>query len=458
MQSDKNITYSQLKTLYEVSSKVNSQLNFQKLLDEIMDLAIALLHAEKGLILFREQVPQELSVQVARSMDRQTIQEVVALSRSIIKKVESEGRPVFLQKVPTSQGADGSKSLARFKIKSVICVPLWEKDQLIGTIYLDTTDSKRFFKEEDLFFLEAFANLAAVAIANAKSYQEVENLNQNLEKTVEQRTGELRKKHRELQEAYQELKNTQLQLIRSEKMASLGMLVAGIAHEINTPLGSINSNTDMFLRSFKKFHHNLTNILMNMPKDGADEITNTLEVLDKLSQVNKDACDRIMLIVKALRNFARLDEEELKTVDIHEGLDNTLALIRYQYEDRIEVIKEYGEIPWLLCRAGQLNQVFMNLLVNACQAIEGKGEIYIRTYCEEEKVHVQIRDTGVGIPSESLSKIFDPGFTTKGVGVGTGLGLSISYKIVEDQGGTINVESEVGKGSTFTVSIPCKQA
>lgn len=458
MQANNNITYSQLKTLYEVSKKINSQLNFERLLDEIMDLAIELLHAEKGMILFRDQSSGDLSVKVARSMDKRTIQEVVEFSRSIIKKVESEGKPVLLQNVPSFKDLEKSKSLVRYKIRSVICVPLWTKEQLLGTIYLDTTKSKHFFKEQDLFFLEAFANLAAIAIENARNYQEIENLNQNLEGTVEDRTRELREKHQELKKAYQELEGAQLQLVRSEKMASLGMLVAGIAHEINTPLGSINSNSDMFLRSFEKVHQSLKNILMNISNETAADIIKTLEVLKKLSHVNKDACGRIMQIVKALRNFARLDEEEFKSVDIHEGLDNTLALIQYKCEGWIEVIKEYGEVPLLSCRAGQLNQVFMNLLVNSCQAIKGKGKIHIKTYFDGDKIHIQIRDTGAGIPSENLNKIFDPGFTTKGVGVGTGLGLSITYKIIEDHDGTIHVESEVGKGTTFTLTIPYKQA
>jgi len=461
MEIESNISYVQLKTLYEVSQKINSQLNLQKLLDEIMDLAIELLHAEKGLILLRDGESGELSVQVARAMDKRTIQDVVAMSYSIIKRVGLQGQSVFLQNIPDTQGTEPSKSLVRYNIKSVICVPLRERDQLIGAIYLDTTQAQHFFKKEDLFFVEAFANLAAIAIENAKSYQKIENLNATLEKMVEQRTQELRQKHEELMKAYQELQSTQLQLVRSEKMASLGLLVAGVAHEINTPLGAIHSNMDLFLRSFEKLHRSFRDFLTDSPSGeitrrwiSPGKVLETLEVLERISQVNKIACDRLIQIVKALRNFARLDEAEIKVVDIHEGLDTTLTLILHQCKDRIEIIKEYGEIPPLRCRAGQLNQVFMNLLVNACQAIEGEGKIRIRTYFEENQIHIQISDTGIGIPPENLSKIFDPGFTTKGVGVGTGLGLSITYKIVEDHGGTIQVESEVRKGTTFTVRLP----
>jgi signal transduction histidine kinase len=452
MPTQSNITYAQLITLYEVSRKINTQLNLRKLLDEIMDLAIQLLHAEKGLILFRDPDSGEFTVEVARDMDKRAIEDVVNWSHSIIRKVEAKGEPVLLQNVPETKGVDTSSSLMRYKIKSVICVPLCSRQQLIGTIYLDTTNSKHFFKKEDLTFLEAFANLAGIAIENARSYQEIENLNANLEKLVEKRTEELHHKNKELFNAYQELKNTQLQLVRSEKMASLGLLVAGIAHEINTPLGSINSNTDMFLRGFEKLRQCFDS--KNTPKP---ETIKTVEVLENLSRISKIACDRITGIVKTLKNFARLDEEEFKTVDLHEGIDSTLSLIGHLSQDRIEIIKEYGKLPQLCCYASQLNQVFMNLLVNACQAIEGKGQIRIRTYFDDGKIYVKISDTGKGIPEKDLNKIFDPGFTTKGVGVGTGLGLSISYRIVEDHHGTMEVESKVGKGTTFTVQLPCQK-
>ncbi|RMF67237.1 MAG: GAF domain-containing protein [Calditrichaeota bacterium] len=449
MENQPNITYAQLITLYEVSRKINSQLHLQNVLDEIMDLAVELLKAEKGLILLKEDESQELKCRVARSMDKRSIQEVVALSRSIIKKVEREGKPVLLQNVPDTGGAPATTSLTRYKIKSVVCVPLRSRAKLMGTIYLDTTQSEHFFKPEDLVFLEGFANLAAIAIENAQSYEEIEKLNAGLEKQVAERTKELRQKHEALQKAYQELKETQLQLIRSEKMASLGQLVAGVAHEINTPLASVTSNTDTFLRNFRKMRDRLKH-----PDQTLEDVLNTTDVLCNLAQINQVACERMTQIVKTLRNFARLDEEDFKSVDLHEGIDNTLSLIAHLSRGRIEIIKEYGDLPRLQCYAGQLNQVFMNILVNACQAIAGKGKITIKTWYQDEEIHLRFSDTGVGIPPENIHRIFDPGFTTKGVGVGTGLGLSISYKIIEEHGGRIEVESEVGKGSTFTLHLP----
>lgn len=446
-----NIAPSRLLTLYEVSNKINSQLNLQKLLDEIMDQAIALLRAEKGVILFKKD-SGGLTVEVARAMDRHNVMDALAMSRTVIEKVDKEGKPVLLQKVPDVQGGSPTESMLLYKLKSIICVPLRSGQQLIGAIYLDTTQKEHFFGEEDLIFLEAFANLAGIAIENARHYQEIANLNASLEKKVERRTEELRQKNQELTKAYEDLRNTQLQLIRSEKMASLGNLAAGIAHEMNTPLGSLNSNIDMFIRGFEK----IKDALQDPQPQTLHKAYQTAESLEKLASNGKIACERISHIVKALRNFARLDEEEFKPVDIHEGIDTTLVLLENKYRDRLRIIKEYGELPQVRCQAAQLNQVFMNILANACEAIEGEGDIHIRTYLENDQVYIKISDSGVGIPPENLEKIYDPGFTTKGVKVGIGLGLSISYKIMEDHGGSIQVESEVGNGTTVTLRLPLR--
>ena len=183
-------------------------------------------------------------------------------------------------------------------------------------------------------------------------------------------------------------------------------------------------------------------------------LQHVLSVVEDISRVNQLASERIVDIVSTLRNFARLDEADLKTADLHEGLESTLTLVRHELKNRVRVVKQYGDIPPIRCHPNQINQVFMNLLVNASQAVEGKGEVRIKTFREDDMVNVQISDTGVGIPPENLPRIFDPGFTTKGVGVGTGLGLSICFKIVQDHGGNIDVETAIGKGSTFTVRLP----
>jgi PAS domain S-box-containing protein len=257
----------------------------------------------------------------------------------------------------------------------------------------------------------------------------------------------------DLARANQELRNAQAQLVQSEKMASLGMLVAGIAHEINTPIGSIHSMHDTLMRAMEKLRGILETDSPKVYQEN-QRLNATLKIIGDANRVIATGCERVTNIVRRLRSFARLDEAELKKVDIHEGLEDTLALIHHQLKHRIQVNKNYGQIPPIACFPGQLNQVFLNIFVNSKQAIKDKGEITITTFQKDQKVHIEIRDTGVGISKEQLTKIFDPGFTTKGVGVGTGLGLSICYQIIRDHKGEIKVASEIGKGSIFTIILP----
>jgi len=236
------------------------------------------------------------------------------------------------------------------------------------------------------------------------------------------------------------------QLIQSEKMAALGLLVAGVAHEINTPMGAIHSNNDIMTRAVAKIRK-----LLGPAPD--KEISRLLDILGEVCRNNEIATDRIMKTVRSLKNFARLDEAERKTVNIHEGIESTLTLLQHQLRNRIRIVKQFGDIPEIECLPNQLNQVFMNVLVNAAQAIQDRGEIRVKTWTAGDAVKISISDTGIGIPTEHLSKIFDPGFTTKGVGLGTGLGLSLCYKIVQDHHGTIEVESS-NQGTTFTITLP----
>jgi len=185
-----------------------------------------------------------------------------------------------------------------------------------------------------------------------------------------------------------------------------------------------------------------------------DRRTKVFDSLGRLIESSAGGADRIKRIVQGLRTFSRLDESERKTVDIHEGLDTTLALLEHDLKEGIQVHKEYGDLPHIDCFAGELNQVFMNLITNAIDATGGKGEISIQTARVDDNVRIRIIDNGRGIDPDDLKQIFDPFFTTKDVGEGTGLGLSISYGIVQDHKGQILVDSKVGEGTTFTVMLP----
>lgn len=260
-------------------------------------------------------------------------------------------------------------------------------------------------------------------------------------------TEELLDLNENLELAMRELQDAQVQLVQSEKMASLGQLTAGVAHEINTPLGAINSNINI-IQMVMEF------LSADIDLDHNDKAKTLLGRLEKANDTNKLACERIMQIVRHLKNFARLDESDFQEACLLEGMDSVLILSHNILKHRVQVHKEYGQIPLVKCFPNQLNQVFMNLIVNASQAITETGDIWIRSWAKDEKVYFQIEDNGVGISQKNLRKIFDPGFTTKGVGVGTGLGLSICYKIIENHNGTISVESRQGKGTIFTLELP----
>jgi len=267
------------------------------------------------------------------------------------------------------------------------------------------------------------------------SNEKLEEYSQTLEEKVEERT-------RQLQE-------TQDQLIMQEKMASLGNLVAGVTHEMNNPIGAIHSAADVANRGVRR----LKNLLQtDRSRYDEQELQQSISVLESNHGVIATASKRIARIVESLRAFSRLDEATFQKVDLHESIDNALDLLQYELRDRVAVIKDYAEIPRIQGYASELNQALMHLLRNAVQAIEDQGTIKITTTSDETQVTVKISDTGKGIPSEHLARIFDPGFTTRGVGVG--LGLSIVYRIIKRHQGDIKVESEIGKGTEVTVILP----
>lgn len=307
-------------------------------------------------------------------------------------------------------------------MNSDLVVPLkYGSDSILGYLAVRLGAKKRVWQKDEIELVENIASQLAIAINQVGLFDELEKQKKDLQNTLE------------------ELNKTQIQLIQSEKMASLGQLVAGIAHEINTPLGAINSNTDMISRCVEKI------------EEGNQ---NAVAMVKNILPITQDAIGRINVLVKSLKNFARLDEAVFQEADLHEGILSTLDLIHHEIKNRIEIVKNFADLPLIYCKPNAINQVFMNILVNAYQSIEGQGTISITTAYDRDSVSVKIKDSGRGIKKENLPKIFDPGFTTKGVGVGTGLGLSISYEIIKDHKGQISATSEIGKGTEFTITLP----
>ncbi|MGK7928320.1 MAG: sensor histidine kinase [Spirulina sp.] len=315
----------------------------------------------------------------------------------------------------------------------------------------------------------------AEILARVKTHLQLRNLTANLEKQVEQRTADLSR-------ALKELQSSQMQLVQQEKMATLGNLVAGVAHEINNPLGFIGGNVE----AAQEHLQDLLDIVSlyrentSVPDAIAEAIADIdpefiAEDFPKLIASMQSGCDRIHNISTSLRTFSRIDTDKKTEFNLHEGLDSTLLILKYRLkanEDRpkIEIIKNYGELPEVKCYAGQVNQVFMNILANAIDALEennaGKSfdeikihpnRITINTELSQDKksVIVGITDNGKGMSEEVRGRIFDRGFTTKRVGKGTGLGMAIAHQIVtEKHGGAIACHSEFGKGTEFIISLP----
>lgn len=297
-----------------------------------------------------------------------------------------------------------------------VVIPIFHRTTKLGIIVLLTKQKTKL--DDALEVLDGVATQLGSAIIQAELYEKDARM-------VKELTSTLR-----------ELKETQIQLINSEKMASLGQLVAGVAHEINTPLASIKSNNELATKLIDKLQSDDT------------------ELLKEIIGIDKEAIARINSLVISLRKFVRLDEAELQSADINKELDLTLNLLRHETKNRINVVKNYGELPPIKCYPNMLNQVFMNILVNAVHAIKEAGTITIDTKYQKNNLVVKIKDTGCGIAEPE--KIFFAGYTTKGVGVGTGLGLAISQKIIEKHKGNIKVKTKINKGSEFTITIPCE--
>jgi two-component system NtrC family sensor kinase len=271
----------------------------------------------------------------------------------------------------------------------------------------------------------------------------------------------------ELEQAYADLKATQAKVVQQEKMASIGQLAAGVAHEINNPMGFISSNLGTlakYIERMNDFIQAQSEAIETLPdKDAAEAIRTKRKALKldyiledgrELIKESLDGAERVRTIVKNLKSFSRVDEADCKHANINECIVSTINIVWNELKYKASLVKELGDIPQTRCYPQQLNQVFMNLLVNASHAIEKQGEITVRTWHENGSIYAQVTDTGCGMTPEVANRIFEPFFTTKEVGKGTGLGLSITYDIVKNHNGEITVESEPGKGTTFTVQLP----
>ncbi len=311
-----------------------------------------------------------------------------------------------------------------------LLVPILFGVDLLGVIAVGGKLSGERLGPDDRQLLRTLANQSAIAIENAQAFDEIAKLNETLEGRVEERTLELQE--------------TQAQLMQSEKMRSLGQLVAGVAHELNNPIGFVHANLQLLDGYIGR--------MVEAQETGGDP-SRPRDAIRKLLMRSREGTERVKKIVADLRTFSRMDQAELSDADLNEEIERTLGLMEPRFKDGVEVQRELGGIPRVRCFPAQLNQVFMNLVMNACDAMEGRGTIQVRTQPSAHGVVLEFEDDGPGIPDDVRGRIFEPFFTTKPVGQGTGLGLSISHGIVERHGGVMTVSSG-SEGSCFRIELP----
>ena len=417
----------------EISEAMVSMLSAREIVDRILVAVSDTMGVERSMVLLMDEESGRLAAEAARGdwdedSTRFTLSPDHPIARALWMRRKELAREDFDEE-PDAELREACRDV--FDTLDVeLLEPVLFGVDLLGVIAVGRKLSGERLGPDERQLLGTLANQSAIAIENARAFDEIAQLNKTLEARVEERTHELR--------------DTQAQLVQSEKMRSLGQLVAGVAHELNNPIGFVHANLQLL-------DEYVTRLLQ--PDLDAEKRRKTQEAITKLLTRSREGTERVKRIVQDLRTFSRTDQAELQQVALNDEIDRTLALIEPRLKG-IEVVRDYGELPPVRCFAGQLNQVFLNLLMNACDALDGRGKIRIETRAQAPGVVLRFEDDGPGMPPEVLSRIFEPFFTTKAVGKGTGLGLSLSHGIVARHGGEMEVDSQPGAGARFTIRLP----
>jgi two-component system NtrC family sensor kinase len=435
--------YDYQRVLKEISGELASLLKFEHVKNLLLrSISTALQVTRIYLFLYDDDQRQFLRYASNGGHHHEAERNILDQHHPIVDFFEKNRRPLSKSVVERNASHSNERDeIGSFfdKLDASLIVPMISKTRLIGMIALGQKKSGELFVHEDLELLMTVANQSATAVENARAYEEIEKLNRDLEKKVEERTADLR-------QALEEKERTQKQLIQSESLAAIGQLVAGTAHELNNPLASASSLIQSSTESVDEW---------DVKAENRDEVLNDLAF--SLKEL-KRAGD----IVRSLLDLSRQTQVYVEPVNINVAIDDALKVLYNQYKYlKIEIEKQYDEdLPFVEGNFANLGQVFINIIKNAIESLpDGAGRITLRTHYNRDThaVLVECRDTGRGISEEDLKNIFKPFFTTKAVGKGTGLGLYISHEIIRRHGGDINVRSEEGKGTVFSIELPCKK-
>ncbi|MHB8473352.1 MAG: ATP-binding protein [Gammaproteobacteria bacterium] len=484
--------------LKEIGAAVVSELNLDKVFDLVANRARDIIHAETLLIALLDEGCGHYTYRAGSGKNAaEIVGETLPLEMGVCGWVWRNKRAWWRGMLHELDAQE--RNHWESEAGHLILVPLVGKRHFLGGLAGIDKIGGGDFDKRDIDLLTLFANQVAIAIENATLFAGMEQaqrladssqlqlaqINSTLEHRVSRRTAELaeantelqaradalRREKEEQQQLNRRLQEAHAQLLQAEKMASIGQLAAGVAHEINNPVGYVHANLGSLA-------HHLEGLLRLVdayesseallagaagPLDAITQIKRDIELdymrddLPTLLHESREGVSRVRQIVQDLKDFSHVDAAEWQYADLHHGLQSTLNIVSSELKFKADVVQELGELPLVECIPSQLNQVFMNLLVNAAQAMDSRGVITLRSGCAADEVWIQVADNGSGIAPELQPRIFDPFFTTKPIGKGTGLGLSLSYGIVRKHGGRIDLLSTPGQGTTFTISLPIKQ-
>jgi signal transduction histidine kinase len=459
----------QLSLLIDLSAAVNATLDVEKIYEQAVHRLVHRMRYEAARLFLVDRDRRVVRGHLAAghaSRQGEHLELSLDGDASAVGRVATTGSPLLVEDVEATATPLHLATARALDVRAFVAVPLRVKDRIFGVLTV-ASDTPNRFATGDLELMSAVANHVALAVDRAESFQMIEELTRGLEDKVRVRTDQLRAANEELQAAYRDLQATQVQLIQREKMASVGQLVAGVAHELNNPIGFVYSNVGT-LDDFVKRLRAIVDVYRAVPlaepaQARVDEqwkqlkVDYALKYMDSMIEGIREGAERARKIVRDLRVFARTEADVWQAVDLHEELESSLTLVNHLLKDRVAVHRSFDRLPPVECVRSQIDQVFLNLLANAAQAIAGPGVITMETRAEDDWAVVTVSDTGPGIAPDVIDRIFDPFFTTKPVGEGTGLGLSISYEIVKKHGGEIRAENAPGGGATFTVRLPLRR-